>query len=75
MGTKPERSDVRIVKGTDSGPQPIDDQSLERVAGGETHYTVTFPGGCTHEITHPSDTITEGELFDMALADHNAMCT
>ena len=75
MGSKVELSDVRIEKIADSGPQPIDDESLERVAGGETHYTVTFPGGCTHTINHPSDTITERELFDMALADHNAMCT
>lgn len=75
MGNKLELSDVRIEKIADSGPQPIDDESLERVAGGETHYTVTFPSGCIHEIAHPSDTITESQLFDMALADHNASCT
>ena len=75
MGNKVEPSDVRIEKTVDSGPQPIDDRSLDLVAGGETTYTVTFPGGCTHTINHPSDTITESELFDMALADHNAMCT
>lgn len=75
MGTKVELRDVRIVKNTDSAPQPLDDQGLEGVAGGATTYTVTFPGGCTHTIDHPSDTITESQLFDMALADHNAMCT
>lgn len=36
MGTKPQLSDVRIVKTADSDPQPIDDQSLEGVSGGET---------------------------------------
>lgn len=75
MGTKAKRSDVRIMKIADSGPRPIDGKSLERAAGGETVYTVTFPGGCTHSITHPGDSITEGELHEMALADHNAFCT
>lgn len=75
MGTKLELSDVRIVKNADSAPQPLDDQELDGVAGGATRYEVTFPGGCTHVIEHPSDTISESQLFDMALADHNAMCT
>ena len=75
MGTEVELSDVRIVKKADSAPRPLDDQSLEGVAGGATRYEVTFPGGCTHIINHPSDTITEGQLFDMALADHEAFCT
>ncbi len=75
MGTNVELSDVRIVKNADGAPQPIDDQSLDRVAGGGTTYTVTFPAGCTHTIEHPSNTISPEALFDMALADHNETCT
>lgn len=75
MGTNVQLSDVRIVKHAGGAPQPIDDQNLDRVAGGGTMYSVTFPGGCTHTFTHPSNSITETELFNIAVTDHERTCT
>ena len=54
MGSKAELSDVRIEKTADGGPQPIDDESLDGVAGGDTHYTVTFPGGAPTRLPIPA---------------------
>ncbi len=73
MGTNVELSDVRIVKNADGAPQPIDDQSLDRVAGGRS-LTMVFPN-CSHTVNDPSGSFTMGELLEMAYESHRMNCT